>query len=160
MGPREEDGFAARIGHHARLTRTFDHEAVQAFAAVVGDHNPIHVDEAAAAKSMLRRPVVHGMLCASLFSTIFGVRAPGCIYWSQDLKFRRPVFVGDPVTATIEVTGAHWRRKILFCSTTCTTFDNRHAITGCATVLVPKLLPPPSPSGATAEGAGPGEDHA
>lgn len=143
MGLGEEDGFPARIGHHARLTRTFDEEAVRAFAAVAGDHNPIHVDEAVAAKSMFGRPVVHGMLYASLFSTIFGVRAPGCVYLSQDLKFRHPVFVGDPVTATIEVTGAHWRRKLLFCSTTCTV-DNRRAITGCATVLVPRLQPPRS----------------
>lgn len=92
-------GAPALVGAFAELSRLFTAEDVAAFAAVSGDHNPLHLDPAYAATTRFGRCVVHGMLHSSLFSTIFATRIPGAVYVSQNLDFKAPVFVGDTVIA-------------------------------------------------------------
>jgi len=88
-------------GQHASFTKTFTDEDVQRFVAITGDVNPLHVDDAYAAGTRFGRRVLHGMLTASLFSTMVGMLLPGtgAIYRSQTLAFLLPVYVGDTVTA-------------------------------------------------------------
>lgn len=88
-------------GQHVTFTRTFTEDDVQRFIAITGDVNPLHVDEAFAASTRFGRRVLHGMLTASLFSTMVGMLlpGPGAIYRSQSLAFLLPVYVGDTVTA-------------------------------------------------------------
>jgi len=90
-----------RLGQHAAFTKTFTEEDVERFIAITGDVNPLHVDDAFAARTKFGRRVLHGMLTASLFSTMVGMLLPGtgAIYRSQTLTFLRPVHVGDTVTA-------------------------------------------------------------
>ena len=90
-----------RVGQQARFTKTFTDEDVQRFVAITGDSNPLHVDDAFAAGTRFGRRVLHGMLTASLFSTMVGMFIPGtgAIYRSQTLHFLRPVYAGDTVTA-------------------------------------------------------------
>jgi acyl dehydratase len=78
---------------------------VARFADLVGDHNPLHVDPAAAAAGRFGAPVAHGMLVGSLFSGMLASRlpGPGTIYLSQSLVFRRPVPVGTRVTVRLRV---------------------------------------------------------
>lgn len=89
------------IGQHASFTKTFTEEDVQRFVAITGDVNPLHVNDAYAAQTQFGRRVLHGMLTASLFSTMVGMLLPGtgAIYRSQTLNFLRPVHAGDTVTA-------------------------------------------------------------
>ena len=89
------------IGQRASFTKTFTDEDVRRFVEITGDVNPLHVDDAFAAKSKFGRRVVHGMLSASIFSTMVGMLLPGtgAIYRSQTLRFLLPVYVGDTVTA-------------------------------------------------------------
>jgi acyl dehydratase len=89
------------IGQHASYTKTFTDDDVQRFIAIAGDVNPLHVDDAFAAKTKFGRRVLHGMLTASIFSTMVGMLLPGtgAIYRSQTLRFLLPVYVGDTVTA-------------------------------------------------------------
>ena len=98
MTARIED-FEPR--QHASYRKTFTEEDVQRFIAITGDVNPLHVDDEFAAGTRFGRRVLHGMLTASLFSTMVGVLIPGkgAIYRSQSLTFLRPVHVGDTVTA-------------------------------------------------------------
>jgi len=92
-------------GQHASFTKTFTEEDLQHFIAITGDVNPLHVDDAFAASTRFGRRVLHGMLTASLFSTMVGMLLPGAgaIYRSQTLQFLRPVYVGDTVTAHFTV---------------------------------------------------------
>lgn len=94
-----------RIGDAASYTKTITDEDVRLYAQVSGDHNPLHLDDAFAAATPFGRRVAHGMLSASLFSTILGTMLPGegSIYLSQELKFVKPVYPGDTVTATATV---------------------------------------------------------
>lgn len=88
-------------GQHVTFTKTFTDDDLQRFIEITGDTNPLHVDEAFAAKTQFGHRVLHGMLTASIFSTMVGMLLPGsgAIYRSQTLRFLLPVYVGETVTA-------------------------------------------------------------
>jgi acyl dehydratase len=88
-------------GQHATFTKTFTDEDVRRFVEITGDVNPLHVDDEFASRSRFGGRVLHGMLTASIFSTMVGMFLPGtgAIYRSQTLTFLRPVPVGATVTA-------------------------------------------------------------
>jgi acyl dehydratase len=94
-----------QVGSIYEFTRQITREDVLGFAALTGDHNPLHVDEAFAAKSDFGRNIVHGMLASSLFSTLVGMYCPGerSLYLSQSVNFRKPLFFDDQVTVRAEV---------------------------------------------------------
>lgn len=93
------------VGAFAELGKTFTPEEVHNFAALTGDDNPVHKDAAYAATTQFKRPIVHGLLYASLIPTIFGATIVGSIYVSQTFKFKRPVYFDERVVARVEVVG-------------------------------------------------------
>ena len=93
------------VGASAEISRAFDARAVAGFAALAGDDNPVHLDAAFAKGTRFGAPIVHGMLAASLWGTLLGASLPGCVYVSQAIAFKAPVFVGETVTACV------WRRQ-------------------------------------------------
>ena len=94
------------VGQHVTLTKTFTADDVQRFIEITGDVNPLHVDEEFAARTRFGRRVLHGMLTASILSTMVGMLLPGtgAIYRSQTIRFLLPVHVGDTVTAHFVIT--------------------------------------------------------
>ena len=74
---------------------SFSQEQVNAFAALTGDSNPLHLDAAYAATTPFKRPIMHGFLGGSVFSRVFGMFFPGegTIYMRQTMEFMRPMFV-------------------------------------------------------------------
>ena len=93
------------IGETASLSHTVTQRDIDLFATASGDVNPAHVDPVYAAGDMFHHVVIHGMWSASLISATLGTKLPGLgtIYLGQDLHFRRPVSIGDTVTATVTV---------------------------------------------------------
>ncbi len=73
----------------------FTQKEVELFAQVTGDKNPVHLDAEYAAKTMFKRPIMHGFLGGSVFSKVFGTLFPGegTIYLKQSMAFMRPMFV-------------------------------------------------------------------
>lgn len=94
------------VGQTAHLSKTITEDDIQCFIEITGDVNPLHIDEQFAKRTFFKKRVVHGMLTASLFSTLVGMYLPGigAIYRSQTLEFLKPVYVGDTVTASFEIT--------------------------------------------------------
>lgn len=88
-------------GQHASITKTFTEADLQRFIEITGDVNPLHVDEEFAASTPFGRRVLHGMLTASIFSTMVGMLLPGtgAIYRGQTLRFLLPVHLDETVTA-------------------------------------------------------------
>ena len=84
---------------------SFTQDDVNRFAEVTGDKNPVHSDPAYAAKTMFKRPIMHGMLGASLFSKVFGTLFPGegTIYLKQSLSFMKPMYVDTDYEAVFTV---------------------------------------------------------
>jgi 3-hydroxybutyryl-CoA dehydratase len=127
------------VGMTARRTRRFTADDVQAFAGVTGDANPVHLDDDYAAATSFGQRIVHGMLTASLISAIIGNDLPGegAIYMRQDLQFKAPVYLGDTITATVEITHIREKRGIITLATTCTNQGQTPVLTGEAVVMVP-----------------------
>ncbi|WP_298725605.1 MaoC family dehydratase [uncultured Ferrovibrio sp.] len=93
------------VGMSEVYSKTVAESDIVAFAELSGDTNPVHLDEDFAAKSPFKGRIAHGMLGASLLSTVFGTKlpGPGCIYVSQDLRFKAPVRIGDTVVAKVTI---------------------------------------------------------
>lgn len=110
-----------RVGDRAEFSKTISQGDLDAFAALSGDRYPLHVDEAYARTTRYGRRVAHGMLTASLLSTANGLLlgTPGGITVEQTVRFLRPVFVGDTITATSEVVELLPAQRRLRCRTTC-----------------------------------------
>jgi 3-oxoacyl-[acyl-carrier protein] reductase len=94
------DFDSIQVGDHTSLDHRLLAEDVASFAALTGDHNPLHVDPDYAKGTEFGKPVVHGMLSASFISTLIGMQlpGPGALWTSQTLNFRAPAFVGDVIT--------------------------------------------------------------
>ena len=103
------------VGQTAQLSKTITEDDIERFVKITGDVNPLHIDEQFAKRTFFKKRVVHGMLTASLFSTLVGMYLPGigAIYRSQTLEFLRPVYVGDTVTASLEITKIDPEKEII-----------------------------------------------
>lgn len=125
-------------GMSASMTHVVTDEDVRKFADVSGDHNPVHLDEDYAQKSRFGRRIAHGLFGASFFSGLFGTKLPGrgCVYAAQNLKFRRPVYIGDTVTATVTVLSVDVAKKRVLFSTICSV-DGKDVIIGDAEIFIP-----------------------
>ncbi|MCO4763078.1 MAG: MaoC family dehydratase [Myxococcales bacterium] len=133
-------GTRLAVGQSASITRSFSADEVVAFAALSGDDNPLHLDEAAAAADpRFGQRIVHGMFVASLFSALLGKRlpGPGTVYLGQNVSFRAPVFLGETITATVSVVAIRPDKPIATLTTTVTKADGTVCVKGEATVLIP-----------------------
>ena len=137
-----ESVLGVAVGHKAEITKTISEDDVATFARISGDNQPLHLDAAYAARTRFKRRVAHGMLSAGLISAALGTKlAPNAvtIYLSQSLRFLRPVYPGDTVTAHIEVTAVDPERSFVTCLTECVNQDGQSVVTGEATVLLDAL---------------------
>ena len=127
-----------QIGDQATLTRTITDEMVVAYANLIGDHNPVHLDEAFAATTRFGHRIAHGMLVAGLISTVIAadLPGPGSVYLGQTLQFKAPVYLGDTITARIEVIKVREDKPIVTLATVCTNQDGNNVIEGEAVVRV------------------------
>jgi 3-hydroxybutyryl-CoA dehydratase len=127
------------VGQTAELRRTVAASDLDAFAAVTGDTNPVHLDEAYAAATPFKGRIAHGMLSAGYISAVLGTQlpGPGAIYVSQTLAFRRPVRIGDEVTAKVRVTAVDAARGRVTFATACAV-AGKTVVEGDAVVVVPK----------------------
>ncbi len=93
------------IGASASFAKAISDADVNAFAAVSGDDNPLHLDENFAAQTRFGGRIVHGMLTVSLWSTIVGTKlpGPGSAWLRQEILFVKPVRIGAHVSAKITV---------------------------------------------------------
>jgi acyl dehydratase len=130
------------VGDAAEVTYTVTAKTIHEFVTASGDDNPIHSDAAFAAGTRFGRVIAPGMLTGSFVSSVIGTRlpGPGTIYLSQSFRFLRPVYVGDRVTARVEVGERVAERNRLRLRTTCANQGGELLLEGEAWVL-----PSPTP---------------
>ncbi len=130
---------ALRVGMAAELAKTYDEWDINTFAALTGDLNPAHVDEAFAERTIFKEKIAHGTLTASLISAVLGMKlpGPGSIYLSQELRFLRPVRIGDTVTAKVAVIEVVRDEHLVKLRTTCTNQRGELVLDGTALVRPP-----------------------
>ena len=128
------------VGDKATFTKTITRAEVLAFAELSGDVNPVHVDPDFARQTAFGQQIAHGMLAASLISTVIGTQLPGVnsIYLGQELKFTAPVFFGDTLTAEAEVIEKRDDKPNLKLRTTVTKQDGTSVVEGVAVIKKPR----------------------
>ena len=141
MADQAAQGYAIdalKPGMSATNERTVTVADIDAFAAVSGDHNPVHLDDAYAKTTMFKGRVAHGMLGASFISAAIASKlpGPGSIYLAQSLSFKAPVRPGDKVETVITVAEVIAEKKRVVLKTQCRV-GATVVIDGEATVLVP-----------------------
>lgn len=130
-----------KIGKAEQVSKTISETDVYVFAGISGDFNPMHVNKVAAEGSSFGRQIAHGILVGSLLSNVIGMKlpGPGTIYMEQNMKFLKPVYIGDTVTARVEVSEVlNQTKNILRLSTQVMNQYNEIVIDGYAVVKAPE----------------------
>ena len=93
------------VGMTESFSTTITEEMMQRFYEITGDENPLHRDAEFAIGKGFSDRVVYGMLTASLISTLGGCYLPGknCLIQGVEVKFSKPVYIGDELTVLGEV---------------------------------------------------------
>lgn len=127
------------IGDSATFEKTLTEKELVLFAAVSGDVNPVHLDEAFAKTSMFGERIAHGMWSGSLISAALAtvLPGPGTIYLGQELSFRRPVKLGDTLTVTLVVKDKMDSKKMVELDCLVTNQNGEKVVLGVAKVIAP-----------------------
>lgn len=96
------------------FSKTITEYDIYTFAGISGDFNPIHVNREKAKDSIFNGQIAHGILVSSFISTVIGMYlpGPGTIYLKQSLNFRKPVYIGDTITAKVTIKEIEENKKI------------------------------------------------
>jgi phosphate acetyltransferase len=129
-----------KIGDSVTLARTLTEQDITLFAVMSGDINPAHVDPEYAMSSRFREVIGHGMWSGALISTVLGTvfPGPGTIYLGQNLRFRRPVKVGDTVTIKVTAKEMDAAKGKVMLDTECANQDGEVVVSGTAEVIAPR----------------------
>ncbi len=127
------------IGDTASFRRTVTEDLVDMFAAVSGDHNPVHLDAEFAAGTQFGQRIAHGMIAGAFISAAIATEmpGPGTIYLGQEVQFRAPVFLGDELTVNLEVTDKHESKPWVTLSTVVVNQEGKAVVKGEAKVMAP-----------------------
>lgn len=129
-----------KIGQKASVQKTFSAADVTMFAGITMDVNPIHMSDKYAEGTIFGKRIVHGILTSGMISAVLAnqLPGPGTIYLGQDLKFMAPVYLGDDITAEVEIVELREDKKIVKLETNCYNQDGKKVISGLATVKFDK----------------------
>ncbi|HKV43954.1 MAG TPA: MaoC family dehydratase [bacterium] len=107
MDAHPEGPLGLRVGQKAARTKSVTEADLRMYAEITGDYNPLHFDDAFAARTRFGRRVAQGGITAGLLNALVAMDlpGPGTVFMSQSLTYRAPVYVGDLLTATVEVAG-------------------------------------------------------
>jgi len=126
-----------RIGDTAQFSKTISESDVYSFAGVTGDMNPMHVNVEYAGDTVFGKRIAHGILATGLISNVLGTQlpGPGVLYLEQTSRFLKPVFIGDTITATVEVIEIDEAKNRVRLRTYCTNQKNEITIDGEALMM-------------------------
>jgi 3-hydroxybutyryl-CoA dehydratase len=145
----------ASVGDTADATMTIEPADIEAYADLVGDTNPIHVDDDYADETMFDGRVAHGMLSAGVVSAALADLPGDVVYLAQDLAFEAPVRPDDTVTATAEVVESlgndQLRVETTVTATSPDTTEDTVVLSGEATVMSVPHEPDPEDATAAAD---------
>ncbi len=129
-----------QIGDAAEFSKTVTETDIAMFAAISGDFNPVHMDAVYAAGTPFGARVAHGPLTLALCAAILGMRLPGLgtVAVSNHIDYRRPVYIGDTITARVEVAHLDKERNRATMAITWTNQDGTLVAEGEAVVKPPR----------------------
>ncbi|MFW9904093.1 MAG: MaoC family dehydratase [Candidatus Thorarchaeota archaeon] len=128
-----------KIGQKAEIKRIISDEDIRKFAEISGDRNPIHLDEEFAKKTFFQGRIAHGMFSAALISAVLANKlpGPGSIYLKQEIRFIKPIRIGDTILVTVEVIKKEDEKERVILRTSCINQHTELVVDGEATVMLP-----------------------
>jgi len=120
------------LGDKAEFSKSITEADLIMFAGITGDMNPVHINQEFAKTTIFGKRIVHGILSIGFISNVLGTQlpGPGAVYIKQTCQFRRPVYIGDTITATVEVTGKDEALNRVWLRTYCTNQDGELVVDG------------------------------
>lgn len=127
-------------GDSAQFTKTVSESDIYLYSGISGDLNPAHINHEYASNTFFKARIAHGMLSAGFISAVIGMQlpGPGTIYREQHLKFLAPVYIGDTISASVEVLEIDPERKIITLATRCYNQEKKLVVDGTAVVSPPR----------------------
>lgn len=97
------DPTSLREGDSVSFTKEITNDDVRKFAEATSDTNALHLTDVFAKKTRFGRRIVHGTLVSGMVSAALACFPGLTIYISQNLEFRRPVDIGESLTARCKI---------------------------------------------------------
>ena len=131
---------ALKVGDFDEFSKTISESDIYLFAGITGDLNPAHINKEYAKDTFFKKRIAHGILISGFISTVIGTKlpGPGSIYREQQLKFLAPVYIGDTITARVEIKEIQIEKNKITLQTTCINQDETMIIDGQAVIHPPK----------------------
>ena len=125
-----------KVGDTARRSKHVSERDIELFTELSGDRNPLHYDEAAAARSRFGRLIVQGGVTTGLLNAVVAedLPGPGSVFLHVDWSFRAPVHPGDEITAEVEVLEVREDKPLTKLRTTIVNQDGTLVLEGTALV--------------------------
>ena len=122
-----------KVGQHATSIHKITQEKINDYAKLTGDYNPIHFDDEYAAGTIFKRKIAHGPYVITFITTMFAnqLPGPGTVYLSHNIKYLFPVYIGDVITASVEISEILPNKHIM-AKTICVNQDGITVIDGIA----------------------------
>jgi len=129
------------VGQRAQRARVVQERDIELFTELTGDRNPLHYDEAAAARSRFGGIIVQGGVTSGLLNAVVAedLPGPGSVFLHVDWSFRAPVKPGDELTAEVEVLETRDDKPITKLRTTITNQEGTVVLDGEALVWTESL---------------------
>jgi acyl dehydratase len=101
--------LALSVGQTATRSATFTAEHVRIYSELTGDYNPLHNDAAFTAQTRFKELIIQGGLTTGILHALVAMDlpGPGTVFLEQKWRFTSPVFIGDTITAQVEVKEVH-----------------------------------------------------
>jgi len=128
------------VGQSDEFSKTLSESDIYQFAGITGDFNCAHINREYSATSYFKKRIAHGLLSASFISTVIGMKLPGngTVYVEQEFKFLAPAYIGDTITARVEVLDINIAGNRVRMITRCFNQHNQMVVDGTAVVSPPK----------------------
>ncbi len=131
------------VGDTASFNKSVAEYDVYSMAGTIGDFNPAHINSVYASETSYGKIIAHGILSIGFISNVLGTQlpGPGSIYIHQTCEFKKPVFIGDTITATVEVTKKDETKNRVWLRTYCTNQRDELVVDGEAIMMPVKKKP-------------------
>lgn len=128
------------LGREIKSLKTFTEEDVRKFSELTGDFNPIHWDKEFCKGTIFGKPIVHGFLASSQIPSLAASSFIGCIYMSQTLQFKAPVYIGEEIRTKLLIKEIIKEKQRIILETTVEKTSNNQIVTvGQAIIKYPSL---------------------
>lgn len=119
---------------------TVTEREVAAFTALSGDTHPMHSDPGYSSRTRFGRPIAHGVLSLALLSTVLGTKIgppdTTVVQLGQTVRFLRPVYPGDTITAECVVSTVNPERRIAILDCRCVNQEGQEVLRGETTIML------------------------